>query len=64
MEVLKEKKQTVSIPKKEKTKIENQTFEQMWQKSISGDEFVKRSHEHIEKLYALRDNQKADSSVY
>jgi hypothetical protein len=64
MEVLDEKKLNVSLRKKKKTETEKQTFEQMWQKSISGDEFERRVHEHIEKLYALRDKQKADSSVY
>ena len=27
------------------------TFEGKWKKSISGDEFVLRVHEHINKLY-------------
>ena len=27
-------------------------FEEKWKNSISGDEFVLRVHEHIDKLYA------------
>jgi len=38
----------------------NSRFETLWKNSISGDEFVRRTHEHIKKLYALRDNQQTD----
>jgi hypothetical protein len=40
-------------------KTEADTFEDDWGKAISGDEFVRRAHEHIKKLYALRDKQQA-----
>ena len=45
--------------KSKKTVTENQQFERMWQNSISGEEFVRRTHEHIEKLYAIREKQQA-----
>ena len=37
-------------------------FEKMWHHSISGDEFVKKTHEHLKNLYAARDKQN-DSKV-
>jgi len=42
-----------------KTAAENQQFEQMWQNSISGEEFVQCTHEHLRKLYAIREKQQA-----
>ena len=39
-------------------------FERKWQHSISGDEFVKKTHEHIEKLYAARDNKQNNCEVF
>ena len=46
----------------EPQKINNQTdtFESDWMKAISGEKFVRRAHEHLKKLYALRDKQQAD----
>jgi hypothetical protein len=38
-------------------------FEQMWKNAISGDEFVKKTHEHIENLYALRDKKRKGCKV-
>jgi len=46
-------------PKKEDYPLID-TFEEDWKKAISGEEFVRRAHEHIRKLYALRDTQQAD----
>jgi len=42
-----------------RTVTEKQKFEQMWQNSISGEEFVQRAHEHIKNLYAVRNKQHA-----
>ncbi|MDR0793321.1 MAG: hypothetical protein LBE82_08420 [Chitinophagaceae bacterium] len=64
MEVLNENKKAVSSQKDKKAEISKQDFEQMWENAISGDEFVRRAHEHIKKLYALRDKQQADCSIY
>ena len=36
------------------------TFEKEWNNAISGNEFVQRAHEHIKKLYALRETQQAE----
>jgi peptide subunit release factor 1 (eRF1) len=54
MDVLKEKKQVVVSRKNKRSEVSKQDFEQMWQNAISGDEFVKRVHEHIDKLYAQK----------
>ena len=43
-----------SAPKKV---VEEDTFEKDWANGISGDEVVKRVHEHIEKLYASRNKK-------
>ncbi|MDR0794262.1 MAG: hypothetical protein LBE82_13220 [Chitinophagaceae bacterium] len=51
MEVLDENIQVVSSQENEKSKISKQDFEEMWKKAISGDEFMRRVQEHIEKLY-------------
>jgi len=59
MEVLNTIKPSAYYPKNKRVITENQQFEQMWKNSISGDEFVLRSHEHIKGLYALRDKQQA-----
>ncbi|MCZ2100815.1 MAG: hypothetical protein LC107_04670 [Chitinophagales bacterium] len=40
-----------SAPKKV---VEEDTFEQDWANGISGDEFLRRVHEHIRKLYATQ----------
>ena len=48
----------------EKIETEEQRFERLWKNSITGNEFVRRAHEHIKKLYALRDKQQTDCSVY
>ena len=40
-----------TTPKKE---VEEDTFEKDWANGISGEEVIKRVHEHIEKLYASR----------
>ena len=45
--------------KKETAATENQQFERMWQNSISGEEFVQRTQEHIKTLYAIREKQQA-----
>ena len=57
MEVLNTIKPAVRFVKNRKKKIENNSFECLWQNSISGDEFVQRAHEHIKDLYAIRDKQ-------
>jgi len=50
-------------PKKEEYPLTD-TFEEDWKNTISGDEFVRRSHEHIKKLYAIRDKQQADCQIF
>jgi|GEM_PF-3217338 len=40
-----------TAPKKMK---EEDTFEKDWANGISGEEFLRRVHEHIRKLYASR----------
>jgi len=60
MKVLNTIKPTVYSQKNEEIETEKQRFERLWEKSISGDEFVRRAHEHMKKLYALRDKQQAD----
>ena len=55
MEILNVTKPADYPQKNKKVATEHQEFEQMWEKSISGEEFVRHAHEHIKKLYALRD---------
>ena len=43
--------------KRKQTENEKLPFEKMWHHSISGDEFVKKTHEHLKNLYAVRDKQ-------
>jgi len=43
--------------KRKQTESEKLLFEKIWQNSISGDEFVKKTHEHLKSLYAARDKQ-------
>jgi len=57
MEVLSVTKPTVYPQKTQRTETKNQQFEQMWKNSISGEEFVRRAHEHINEIYAARDKQ-------
>jgi len=40
--------------KRKQTESEKLLFEKIWQHSISGDEFVKKTHEHLKSLYAMR----------
>jgi len=40
-----------TVPKKTE---EEDTFEKDWANAISGEEFLRRVHEHIRKLYASR----------
>ena len=54
MEVLNVIKPIAYPQKNKKVVTERQQFEQMWENSISGNEFVQHAHEHIKKLYALR----------
>jgi hypothetical protein len=61
MEVMDMKKKPVSAPQHEKEETDKERFERLWKDSISGDEFERRAHEHIKKLYALRDKQCANS---
>ena len=59
MEVLNAVRPTV-YSQKQRPKTEKQQFEQMWKNTISGEEFERKAHEHIKKLYALRDKPQAD----
>ena len=59
MEVLNTIKPIAFPQKNERVAIEKQQFEQMWQNSISGEEFVRRAQEHIKDLYAIRDKQQS-----
>ena len=63
MEVLNTTRRTVYPQQNEEIETDKQRFERLWKNSISGDEFVRRVHEHIKKLYALRDKQQAGCSV-
>jgi len=60
MEVLDTIESVVYFQKNEESEIGKQQFEQMWQSAISGKEFERGAHEHIKKLYALRDKQQAN----
>jgi hypothetical protein len=51
MEVLNDTIPVVSSQENKETKISKQEFAEMWKKSISGDEFMRRVQEHIEKLF-------------
>jgi hypothetical protein len=51
MEVLNEIKPDIYPQKGQEA--ETDTFENDWKTAISGDEFVRRTHEHIRKLYLL-----------
>jgi hypothetical protein len=57
MEVLNAIKPTARLITNRRTRIENNSFEYLWQNSISGEEFVQQAHEHIKDLYAIRDKQ-------
>ena len=57
MEALNTIKPTARLRTNRRTRIENNSFEYLWQNSISGEEFVQRAHEHIKDLYAIRDRQ-------
>ena len=59
MEVLDVIEQSVSYQKNKMSEIGKRKFEQLWQNSISGNEFVGLAHEHIKDLYAIRDKQQA-----
>ena len=59
MEVLNAIEPSVSYQKNKIAETRKRQFEQMWQNSISGDEFVRRTHEHIKDLCAIRDKQQA-----
>ena len=49
---------TVEVLESEKENcLLTDTFEDDWKRAISGEEFVRRAHEHIKKLYAQRDKQ-------
>ena len=61
MEVLNAIKPVTYRQRNKRIAIEKQQFEQMWQSSISGEEFVRQAHEHIKNLYAIRDKQQANS---
>ena len=43
--------------KSKQTESEELQFDKMWKHSISGDEFIKKTHEHLKNLYAARDKQ-------
>ena len=54
----------IVCPTKRK-EIENEglLFEKEWQYSISGDEFLKKTHEHLKNLYAARDKKQNGCAV-
>jgi len=60
MEVLNTIESTVYSQKNKEIEKGKQQFEQIWQNAISGEEFERGAHEHIKKLYALRDKQQAN----
>jgi len=60
MEVLNTVEPIVCSVKNTEKENEKLRFEQMWQNAISGEEFVRRAHEHIKKLYAQRDKQQTN----
>ena len=47
--------QNVRQIKRKRTENEGLRFEEKWQHSISSDEFLKKTHEHLKNLYAARD---------
>jgi len=51
MEVLDMIEPAVYPQKNGEIETEKQRFERLWKNSITGDEFVRRVHEHIDKLY-------------
>ena len=55
--------QDVRLVKSKMTENEKFMFEEKWQRSISGNEFVKKTHEHLKNLYAARDKRQNGSEV-
>jgi len=49
--------------KRKRTENEEFQFDEKWQHSISGDEFLKQTHEHLKNLYATRDHKQNGSEV-
>ena len=42
---------------REQDRIKKTEFAKLWANSISGDEFLKRAHQHIKELYARKNVQ-------
>ena len=60
MEVLNIAEPVTRSVKRQRIENEKLSFDQMWQTAISGEEFERRAHTHIKKLYALRDKQQTN----
>ena len=56
--------QNVRQIKRKRTENEGLQFEEKWQHSISIDEFLKKTHEHLKNLYAARDKKQNGSAVF
>jgi hypothetical protein len=46
-----------------RTENEELSFENKWQHSISGDDFVQKTHEHLKNLYAAGNKRQNGSKV-
>ena len=52
MEILNIAELVTRPAKRKRNENEQLLFEKKWQHSISGDEFVRRAHKHIDEIYA------------